>query len=175
MEKERYLDYRVEIIKLPDDEGGGYLAVAPSLPGCMSDGETAQKALENIQDAIKCWIETAEEIGRDIPKPDVYKAEEEYSGKLTLRLPKSLHKQVTERAIKEDCSINQLIQTYIAMGVGYDWGREKISIKVEYNEEKSEEKHLKFIQQKMWQTSSPKSIEWIGLNPEVLMRGREVK
>jgi predicted RNase H-like HicB family nuclease len=45
------------------------MALAPELPGCRSDGETPQEALENIYDAISCWIEAAQEMGRSIPQP----------------------------------------------------------------------------------------------------------
>ena len=54
-------------MKLSEDYGGGFLAKVPRLPGCMSDGETYEEAMENIQDAIKCWIETAKGLGRVIP------------------------------------------------------------------------------------------------------------
>jgi len=40
--------------------------------------------LKNIQDAIKCWLETAKELGRKIPEPDNYKTDNDFSEKLTL-------------------------------------------------------------------------------------------
>ncbi len=46
-----------------------YLVSVPDLPGCMADGETPQKAVENAQIIITEWIETAEMLGREIPKP----------------------------------------------------------------------------------------------------------
>jgi len=62
-------DYEMHIRPLSEDEGGGYLATVPELPGCMSDGESPQEALENVFDAIACWIEAAEEMGRAVPPP----------------------------------------------------------------------------------------------------------
>ena len=50
-------------------DGGGWLAEVPELPGCMSDGESPQEAVENVMDAIACWIEAAEEDGRPAPQP----------------------------------------------------------------------------------------------------------
>lgn len=44
------------------------MATVPDLPGCMSDGETPQEALANVYDAIGCWIEGAEEMGRPVPE-----------------------------------------------------------------------------------------------------------
>lgn len=45
------------------------MAVAPELPGCRSDGETPAEAIENAYDAIDCWLEAAEEMGRPVPLP----------------------------------------------------------------------------------------------------------
>lgn len=62
-------DYEVDILPLPATDGGGFTAIAPELPGCRSDGDTPQEALANIYDAIACWIEAAQEMGRAVPPP----------------------------------------------------------------------------------------------------------
>lgn len=62
-------DYPVTIRPLSASDGGGFVAFAPDLPGCMSDGETPQEALANIEDAIISWIEAAHEMGRPVPEP----------------------------------------------------------------------------------------------------------
>ena len=62
-------DYEVVIRPLTHDEGGGYLATVPELPGCKSDGATPQEALDNVYDAIGCWMEAAREMGRSVPMP----------------------------------------------------------------------------------------------------------
>jgi antitoxin HicB len=63
------LRYAVLVSPLSPEEGGGFLATVPDLPGCMSDGETPQEALVNVQDAIESWIEAAHELGRKVPPP----------------------------------------------------------------------------------------------------------
>lgn len=63
------LEYSVTIAPLSDEDGGGFLATVPDLPGCMSDGETPEEALANVQDAIFCWIDAARERGKAIPPP----------------------------------------------------------------------------------------------------------
>ncbi|CDN53133.1 Hypothetical protein RG1141_CH07730 [Neorhizobium galegae bv. officinalis bv. officinalis str. HAMBI 1141] len=63
------LRYPVLVSPLSAEDGGGFLATVPDLPGCMSDGETPQEALSNVQDAIESWIEAAQDMGRDIPEP----------------------------------------------------------------------------------------------------------
>ncbi|MCC6919128.1 MAG: type II toxin-antitoxin system HicB family antitoxin [Alphaproteobacteria bacterium] len=63
------LEYPVVVEPLAVDDGGGFAASVPDLPGCMSDGETPEEAISNVQDAIRSWIETARETGRTIPAP----------------------------------------------------------------------------------------------------------
>lgn len=62
-------DYEVDISPLAAADGGGFVALVPELPGCRSDGETPHEALSNAYDAITCWIEAAEELGRAVPAP----------------------------------------------------------------------------------------------------------
>jgi antitoxin HicB len=61
--------YRITLRPLSAADGDGWLAEVPELPGCMSDGATPQEAVENVMDAIACWIEAAEEDGRPVPAP----------------------------------------------------------------------------------------------------------
>ena len=63
------LEYAIRIERLSEDDGGGYFATVPDLPGCMSDGEIPEEALKNVQEAIASWIEAAKEWKQDIPKP----------------------------------------------------------------------------------------------------------
>ena len=62
-------DYAVLIEPLPEEDGGGFSATVPDLPGCMSDGDTREAAARNIDDAIAAWLEEARALGRDIPQP----------------------------------------------------------------------------------------------------------
>lgn len=54
---------------LEQDEDGSYLIQFPDLPGCMTCGDTIEKALEIGNDAKKCWIESALQDGDFIPEP----------------------------------------------------------------------------------------------------------
>ena len=63
------LRYPVVVQPLSPEDGGGYVATAPDLPGCMSDGETPESALANVGDAIATWIEAARELGHRVPEP----------------------------------------------------------------------------------------------------------
>jgi antitoxin HicB len=68
------LTYRVTIEPLSAADGGGFLATAPDLAGCVSDGETPYEALSNVQDAIDQWIDEAKALGRSIPAPSMVAA-----------------------------------------------------------------------------------------------------
>ena len=49
-------------------EEGGYTAYVPSLPGCISEGDTYKEAQQNIKDAIEGWIEVSRTFGDEIPR-----------------------------------------------------------------------------------------------------------
>lgn len=55
-----------QVVLIPD-EGGGYVVEVPSLPGCYSQGETIDEALENIREAIELHIEDMIEAGEEVP------------------------------------------------------------------------------------------------------------
>lgn len=66
------MNYPIVIVPLSEEDGSGFFAEIPDLPGCMSDGDTYQEALENVLDAAKEWIETQKELGREVPAPGAY-------------------------------------------------------------------------------------------------------
>jgi predicted RNase H-like HicB family nuclease len=105
-------DYPVSVF--PGGEDGGFVAIAPDLPGCSAVGETAAEALAEIEHAIDAWIEAAAGIGNPIPAPSRPAPQPSASGRLLLRLPKSLHHALIERAAREDVSVNQLLVYLLA-------------------------------------------------------------
>jgi predicted RNase H-like HicB family nuclease len=50
----------IKVILEPSDEGG-YTAIVPALPGCVSEGNTRKEALENIREAIELYLEPVED------------------------------------------------------------------------------------------------------------------
>ena len=105
------LAYPIEITKLAPADGDGFLARIPLLKGCQSDGETADAAFKNIEEAKREWLVTTLKTKHKIPEP---LDESAYSGKFTLRIPKFLHKKLTEEAIKEDMSLNSYLISLIS-------------------------------------------------------------
>ena len=59
---------KYEIILYWSDEDGAYIAEVPELAGCMADGSTAKEALHNVEQIAQEWIETARELGREVPE-----------------------------------------------------------------------------------------------------------
>jgi len=61
----KVLDYTVYLQKA---EEGGYIVSAPALPGCVTQGETRQEALEMIRDAIEGYIASLKKHGETVPQ-----------------------------------------------------------------------------------------------------------
>jgi len=57
-------DMILKVVITPDTEDGGYTVSCPALPGCHSEGETREEALENIKDAIDGCIAVLNERAR---------------------------------------------------------------------------------------------------------------
>jgi predicted HicB family RNase H-like nuclease len=114
-----------------------WVVESTELKGCVAQAETLEQALEAFAINEKDWLDTAREVGINIPEASICDMDE-YSGKLSLRLPKTLHRQLAEVAIKEGVSINSLLNTYIAKGIG-NWAGERKIINVTVQLEQKEE------------------------------------
>ena len=67
MTSSELLKYEVIIYWSPDDEA--FVAEMPELPGCAADGPSPAEALANVDVVAREWLETARELGREIPEP----------------------------------------------------------------------------------------------------------
>ena len=61
--------FKYELIVYWSEDDKRYVVEVPELPGCMADGITYEKAVQNAQKIILEWIETAKSSGRQIPQP----------------------------------------------------------------------------------------------------------
>ena len=61
--------HKYERIIYWSDADDKFIVEVPELPGCIADGKTAVEALENVEVIISEWIETAKQLGREIPQP----------------------------------------------------------------------------------------------------------
>ena len=119
MNDARNLDYYRSLpygITLRKDEEGDWVARIEELPGCTAHGGTQAEALEKLEEVKTAWIEDAIESGDVIPEPRAI--EELPSGKWLQRVPRSLHKSLTDMAKTEGVSLNQFVTTILAEAVG---------------------------------------------------------
>lgn len=98
------LPYTIEIT--PDE--GSFFVQVKELPGCMSVGTTKSDALAMIEDAMREWLTVAVQDNLDIPLPGAMQTDR-YSGKFPLRLPKTLHRKLSESADRDGVSLNSYI------------------------------------------------------------------
>lgn len=62
--------YQYTAVFEPDKKSGGFTVTIPSLPGCISEGDTFEKALRNIQEAASLYIEVMQKQNAGIPKEE---------------------------------------------------------------------------------------------------------
>lgn len=108
-------DYPFEIRPLSPEEGGGFLISYPDFAECLSDGETVDEALANGRDALAATIAALESKGLPVPAPNSGGVA---SGKFVARVPKTIHAQLAMRARAEGVSLNALVLSLIAQGLG---------------------------------------------------------
>ena len=60
---------KYEVIIFWSEQDKAFIAEVPELPGCMADGKTYRGALQAVERVGKEWLETARELGREIPQP----------------------------------------------------------------------------------------------------------
>jgi antitoxin HicB len=104
--------YTRELIK---NEDGTWFARIVEFPGCVTEGETAGEALENLEDAMAAWVEVKIEDGDSIPAP---LNTDQYSGKFLMRVPKTLHRELARRADLEGVSLNQFALSALSRCIG---------------------------------------------------------
>jgi len=119
---ERYLalPYHVTLVRDGDGDDGPWVAQVEELAGCTSRAETAEQAASGIQQAMSDWITEALREGREVPEP---KPVDEHSGRLLLRMPRTLHAELTRLAEREGVSLNQFITDALASAVGWRLAR----------------------------------------------------
>jgi antitoxin HicB len=106
--------YHLLLVRDGEDKARPWAASVEELPGCTSHGKTSDEALAGIEAAMAKWIGIALEEGREIPEP---KSAATHSGRLLLRMPKTLHANLTRASEREGVSLNQFITDVLASAV----------------------------------------------------------
>ena len=98
------LPYNIIVKKNNDESGIYYSATVLEFDECMGTGNTYEEAYQDVLEAMEGWIETKIENGFAVPMP---MDSEKYSGKFVLRIPKTLHQELSIKAAQEGVSLNQ--------------------------------------------------------------------
>jgi antitoxin HicB len=103
--------YHREVVREED----GWVVRVVEWSGCIGSGDTATEALADLEDAMKVWVASC--LVDSVPVPEPIR-EDAFSGKLVLRIPRSLHRDAARLAAHEHVSLNQYISNALARVVG---------------------------------------------------------
>ncbi|MBM3142917.1 MAG: toxin-antitoxin system HicB family antitoxin [Chloroflexi bacterium] len=109
------LPYHIILEPWDDEHGVYWVARVVELPHCLIHGDTPEEAIREIEEVKKDWIRSNLERGLKIPEPISRK----YSGQISLRIPPSLHKLLSDIATVEEVSLNQFITMALAREAGF--------------------------------------------------------
>jgi antitoxin HicB len=115
---ERYigLPYHISVVRDGEEKGMPWTASVEEFPGCTSRGKTSDEAVNGVREAMAAWIADALAEGRDIPEP---RSTSSHSGRLLLRMPRTLHGEIARAAERESVSLNQFITDTLASAVAW--------------------------------------------------------
>jgi RNA polymerase sigma-B factor len=122
---EHYLDlpYHVEVVSEQVGERLSWKATVEELPGCTSRGETADEAVARLRPEMRTWLAAAIAEHREIPVPgreaSTSRTTRGHSGRFLVRMPTSLHEQLSAAAEREHVSLNRFVTDALAASVGY--------------------------------------------------------
>jgi antitoxin HicB len=108
--------YPIVLACAANGDGPGWIATVEELPGCQAHGPTAESAAAGMGDAVERWVREARAAGRDVPPPGAAAA---HSGKLLVRMPRSLHAEVFRAAEREGTSLNAYIVAALSASVAW--------------------------------------------------------
>ncbi len=112
---EEILEAPYSRVMIPDPETGTFMARISEFPGCVAQGDSIEEAFQNLHEAALDWLRAALDLGQDIPEPV---EEQTYSGRVLVRLPKSVHRRAAELAEREGTSLNQFIVSAVSERIG---------------------------------------------------------
>jgi RNA polymerase sigma-B factor len=115
------LPYHVVVRSERDDNRTSWIAAVEELPGCQVRAATAEEAIARVRPAMKQWLSEAlrrrSEIPRPWPEGAKQKASSSHSGRLLLRMPSELHRELSRAAEREQVSLNRFITDALAEAV----------------------------------------------------------
>jgi predicted RNase H-like HicB family nuclease len=113
---EEFATLNYTIVMRYDDEGD-VIASIKELDGCVAHGQDAVEALAALESMKRLWIESCLDEGKSVPVPAI-ESDDLPSGKWLQRVPRTLHKKLTDLAHREGVSLNQYVVSVLAEAVG---------------------------------------------------------
>jgi antitoxin HicB len=108
--------YPIVIAPASNGDGPGWIASVAELPGCEAHGPTPEDAAAGMSDAVARWVREARAAGREVPPPGAAAA---HSGKLLVRMPRSLHAELVRASEREGTSLNAYIVAALSASVAW--------------------------------------------------------
>jgi antitoxin HicB len=108
--------YPIVIAPAANGDGPGWIASVAELPGCEAHGATPESAAAGMSAAVERWVREARAAGREVPPPGAAAA---HSGKLLVRMPRSLHAELVRASEREGTSLNAYIVAALSASVAW--------------------------------------------------------
>ncbi len=106
-------DYSMRVSWSEEDEA--FVALCDEFPEASAFGDSREHALEELVLAVELLVEVYQVEKRALPLPRVL---EEMSGQFRVRVPKFIHRRLVDEAFLQGVSLNTLINSYLALGLG---------------------------------------------------------
>ncbi|MDH2998437.1 hypothetical protein A1D22_10540 [Pasteurellaceae bacterium LFhippo2] len=104
-----------------------YVGRVEELPDVMEFADSAEEARNLVLDTIRVAMEVYQQQNRPFPAPKELNADK-YSGRITLRIPKTLHRNLSQLADKDNVSLNTLLVSLLASGVAVNGEKLRVQI-----------------------------------------------
>ena len=104
--------YHVEMVSFGDDDYE-YMVTYDQFKEVIGAGSSEEEAIKDAKDNLSAYFEYCKANGILIPEPTTKKWIDDYSGKITVRLPKQLHRDIAAYAIRDGVSLNYIINDAI--------------------------------------------------------------
>jgi len=113
------LPYKIEVVPIPSEDGGGYEASLPEIGrfAIVGDGDTPAEAIEDLERIKTEQFRHYLEKGIDIPEPDI-KGEEKNSERFIIRFPATLHKEIVLQSRESGISPDEFILQSVSSTLG---------------------------------------------------------
>ena len=109
------MNYPMRVFTVKTTNGFEWVAEFVDFIGCVGGGNTAKEAVDAALTNLEVYLQYLKEKDEDIPQPSEIS---DCSGRIALRLPKSMHRRLVMKADEECVSLNQLLVSYLAEMLG---------------------------------------------------------